>query len=82
LPRNGCIAALAYRQELKGGFYPNEENQRLASCAFPSGWNRPIDIPRNQKLTKVIAGRTIMGATVEPGSVSVLFDDNAVDYLG
>jgi hypothetical protein len=34
-------------------------------------------MPRNQKLTKVIDDRTIMGATVEPGSVSVLFDDQS-----
>jgi hypothetical protein len=34
-------------------------------------------MPRNQKLTKVIAGRTIMGATVEPGGVLVLFDDQS-----
>ena len=32
---------------------------------------------RNQKLTKVIAGRTIKAVTVEPGSVSVLFDDQS-----
>jgi hypothetical protein len=30
---------------------------------------------RNQKLTKVIAGRTIRAVTTEPGSVLVLFDD-------
>jgi hypothetical protein len=34
-------------------------------------------MPRNQKLTKVIAGRTVRGATVEPGSVLVLFDDQS-----
>ena len=32
-------------------------------------------MPRNQKLTKVIAGRTVKVATVEPGGVLVLFDD-------
>ena len=32
---------------------------------------------KNQKLTKVIAGRTIKVATVEPGSVLVLFDDQS-----
>jgi hypothetical protein len=30
---------------------------------------------RNQKLTKVIVGRTIKAVTTEPGSVLVLFDD-------
>ena len=34
-------------------------------------------MPRNQKLTKVIAGRTIKVATTEPGSVLVLFDDQS-----
>jgi hypothetical protein len=34
-------------------------------------------MPRNQKLTKVIAGRTVQGATVEPGGVLVLFDDQS-----
>ena len=32
---------------------------------------------RNQKLTKVIAGRTVQAATVEPGGVLVLFDDQS-----
>jgi hypothetical protein len=32
---------------------------------------------RNQKLTKVIAGRTIKAVTTESGSVSVLFDDQS-----
>jgi hypothetical protein len=32
---------------------------------------------RNQKLTKVIAGRTIKAATTEPGGVLVLFDDQS-----
>jgi hypothetical protein len=32
---------------------------------------------RNQKLTKVIAGRTIRTATAEPGGVLVLFDDQS-----
>jgi hypothetical protein len=34
-------------------------------------------MPRNQKLTKVIAGRTVQAATVEPGGVLVLFDDQS-----
>jgi hypothetical protein len=34
-------------------------------------------MPRNQKLTKVIAGRTVKAATVEPGGVLVLFDDQS-----
>jgi hypothetical protein len=34
-------------------------------------------MPRNQKLTKVIAGRTVKVATVEPGGVSVVFDDES-----
>ena len=34
-------------------------------------------MPRNQKLTKVIAGRTVNVATIEPGGVSVLFDDES-----
>jgi hypothetical protein len=32
---------------------------------------------RNQKLTKVIAGRTIKAVTIEPGSVLALFDDQS-----
>jgi hypothetical protein len=32
---------------------------------------------RNQKLTKVIAGRTIKAVTTEPGNVLVLFDDQS-----
>ena len=32
---------------------------------------------RNQKLTKVIAGRTIKAATAEPGAVLILFDDQS-----
>jgi hypothetical protein len=32
-------------------------------------------MPRNQKLTKVIASRTVKAVTTEPGSVLVLFDD-------
>jgi hypothetical protein len=32
---------------------------------------------RNQKLTKVIAGRKVKAATVEPGGVLVLFDDQS-----
>ena len=31
-------------------------------------------MPRNQKLTKVIAGRTVQVVTTEPGGVLVLFD--------
>ena len=34
-------------------------------------------MPRNQRLTKVIAGRTIKAVTTEPGSVLVLFDDQS-----
>ena len=34
-------------------------------------------MPRNQKLTKVIAGRTIKTITTEPGSVLVLFEDQS-----
>jgi hypothetical protein len=34
-------------------------------------------MPRNQKLTKVIAVRTIKAVTIEPGSVLVLFDDQS-----
>jgi hypothetical protein len=34
-------------------------------------------MPRNQKLPKAIAGRTVKIATVEPGSVLVLFDDQS-----
>ena len=34
-------------------------------------------MPRNQKLTKVIVGRTIKTVTTEPGSVLVLFDDQS-----
>jgi hypothetical protein len=34
-------------------------------------------MPRNQKLTKVIAGRTVKATTVEPGAVLVLFDDGS-----
>jgi hypothetical protein len=34
-------------------------------------------MPRNQKLTKLIAGRTVKAATVEPGGLSVLFDDQS-----
>jgi hypothetical protein len=32
---------------------------------------------RNQKLTKVIAGRTVKAATVEPSAVLVVFDDQS-----
>ena len=34
-------------------------------------------MPRNQKLTKVIAGRTVKAATDEPGAVLLLFDDES-----
>jgi len=34
-------------------------------------------MPRNQKLTKVVAGRTVKLATVEPGGVFVLFEDQS-----
>ena len=34
-------------------------------------------MPRNQKLTKVIASRTIKAVMTEPGSVLVLFDDQS-----
>jgi|SRR6516164_6331987 hypothetical protein len=34
-------------------------------------------MPRNQKLTKVIAGRTIKAVTTEPTSVLVMFDDQS-----
>jgi hypothetical protein len=34
-------------------------------------------MPRNQKLTKVIAGRTVKVATVEAGGVLVLFNDES-----
>jgi hypothetical protein len=34
-------------------------------------------MPRNQKLTKVIAGRTVKVATAEQGGVLVLFDDRS-----
>jgi hypothetical protein len=34
-------------------------------------------MPRNQKLTKVIAGRTIKTITTEPGTALVLFDDES-----
>ena len=34
-------------------------------------------MPRNQKLTKVIAGRKIKAVTTESGSVLVLFDDQS-----
>jgi hypothetical protein len=34
-------------------------------------------MPRNQKLTKVIASRTVKASTVEPGGVVVLFDDRS-----
>ena len=34
-------------------------------------------MPRNQKLTKVIAGRTVQVVTTEPGGVLVFFDDRS-----
>jgi hypothetical protein len=35
-------------------------------------------MPRNQKLTKVIAGRTIKAVTTEPAGISVMFDDESL----
>ena len=34
-------------------------------------------MPRNQKLTKVVAGRIVKTVTTEPGGVVVLFDDQS-----
>jgi hypothetical protein len=34
-------------------------------------------MPRNQKLTKIIAGQTVRVATVEPGAVLVVLDDQS-----
>jgi hypothetical protein len=34
-------------------------------------------MPKNQRLTKAIAGRTVKAATVEPGGVLVLFEDES-----
>jgi hypothetical protein len=34
-------------------------------------------MPRNQKLTKVIAGRTVKAITPAPGGVLILFDDES-----
>ena len=34
-------------------------------------------MPRNQKLTKVVAGRTVKAATAEPGGFVFLFDDDS-----
>jgi hypothetical protein len=34
-------------------------------------------MPRNQKLTNLIASRIVKAATTEPGSVLVLFDDQS-----
>jgi hypothetical protein len=34
-------------------------------------------MPRNQKLTKVITGRTVKVATIEPGGILVVFDDQS-----
>jgi hypothetical protein len=34
-------------------------------------------MPRNQKLTKVIAGRTVQAAMAEPGGLVVQFDDQS-----
>ena len=34
-------------------------------------------MPRNQKLTRVIAGRTVQAVTAEPGGVVFLFDDQS-----
>jgi len=46
-------------------------------CAEGQPQGLRIDMPRNQKLTKVIVGRTIKVAAVEPGGVSLLFDDQS-----
>jgi hypothetical protein len=34
-------------------------------------------MPRNQKLTRVIAGRTVQQATAEPGKLVIRFDDQS-----
>jgi hypothetical protein len=34
-------------------------------------------MPRNQKLTKVIAGRTVKAVTPAPGGALILFDDES-----
>jgi hypothetical protein len=34
-------------------------------------------MPRNQKLTKIIAGRTIKTLTTEPGGLLILLDDQS-----
>ncbi len=34
-------------------------------------------MPRNQKLTNVVAGRTVRVATSEPGKLVILFDDES-----
>jgi hypothetical protein len=34
-------------------------------------------MPRNQKLTKLVAARTIKAAMAEPGAVLLLFDDDS-----
>jgi hypothetical protein len=34
-------------------------------------------MPRNQKLTRVIGGRTVQQATTEPGKLVILFDDRS-----
>ena len=44
---------------------------------FPAGGTANRIMPRNQKLTKVLVGRTIKTVTTEPGSVLVLFDDQS-----
>src|SRR5262245_3486813 len=43
----------------------------------PTGGTGQEIMPRNQKLTKVIARRTINAATIELGSVLVLFDNQS-----
>jgi hypothetical protein len=34
-------------------------------------------MPRNQKLTSVIQGRTVQVATAKPGKLSIRFDDQS-----
>jgi hypothetical protein len=43
----------------------------------PAGGTSQQTMPRNRKLTKVIAGRTVEAATAEPRSVVLLFDDDS-----
>ena len=39
-------------------------------------------MPRNQKLTKIIGGRTVQQATAEPGKLVILFDDQSTMTVG